>query len=213
MAVSDAEPAQEIEGPEVARGTIYGVLASLYEEPTTDLHAALETGALFEELDELLKEAALAVAVPATTTADDYELLCARFNDLFAVGYPDPPIPRYESAHVERTWDQVNLDLTRLYQYFDVAVDQDDREHHDALVVELEFAGYLARLAATGEPDAKRARADFLDRHLLPFVESIESALAEERGVGIYADVTTFAVQFLQADRQQLREALDETTA
>mgnify|MGYP006280651511 CR=1 FL=1 len=210
MAVADAPAPETVESAEMARGTIYGVLARLFEEPSEDLHETLETGALFEDLDRLMETAGLDGEVPAVATEDDYELLCARFNDLFAVGYPDPAIPRYESEHVEKTWDQVNLDLTRLYQYFDVAVDQDEREHHDSLVLELEFAGYLARLAATGEDDARRARADFLDRHLLPFLESVDAAIDAEHEVGIYDDVTTFARSFLEADRDSLRETLGE---
>lgn len=194
---------------EVARGTIYGSLARLFEEPSEQLYAALETGTLFEELGELIDQADLDVPVPAVRTEDDYELLCARFNDIFVVGYPDPVIPRYESEHVDEPWDQVNLDLTRLYDYFDVAVDQEEREHHDYLVIELEFAGYLSRLAATGETDAQRARADFLDRHLLPFVESIESGIEKEHETGIYTDVVEFTAAFVRADIERLREQME----
>lgn len=194
---------------EVARGTVYGSLARLFEEPSEQLFAALETGLLFEEFEELIDQADLDVPVPSVRTEDDYELLCARFNDIFVVGYPDPVIPRYESEHVDEPWNQVNLDLTRLYDYFDVAVDQEEREHHDYLVIELEFAGYLSRLAATGETDAKRARADFLERHLLPFVESIESAIENEHETGIYTDVVEFTAAFVRADIERLREQLE----
>ena len=194
------------ETTEVARGTVYGSLARLFEEPSEQLFEALNTGVLFEELDELIAQADLDVPVPSVRTEDDYELLCARFNDIFVVGYPDPVIPRYESEHVEKPWNQVNLDLTRLYDYFDVAVDQEEREHHDYIVIELEFAGYLARLAATGETDAKRARADFLEKHLLPFVESIESGIQPEHETGIYTDVVEFATAFVRADLEQLRD-------
>lgn len=194
---------------EVARGTIYGTLARLYEEPNEELFEALETGGLFEEFQLLIDQSDLEVSVPTVATDDDYELLCARFNDLFVVGYPDPVVPRYESEHVDTPWDQVNLDLTRLYDYFDVAIDQEEREHHDYLVIELEFAGYLSRLAATGEDDAKRARADFIDRHLLPFVNGLESSIEGERNTGIYSDVVTFTAEFVRADLEQLREKLE----
>ncbi len=195
---------------EVARGTIYGALARLYEEPSEELYGGLETGGLFDELRELVAESDLDVEVPAVSTEDDHELLCARFNDIFVVGYPDPVIPRYESEHLDTPWDQINLDLTRLYDYFDVSVDQDEREHHDYLVIELEFAGYLSRLAATGETDAMRARADFLEKHLLPFLESIESAIESEHETGIYSEVVAFSARFARADLARLEETLED---
>lgn len=193
----------------VARGTVYGTLAKLYEEPTEELFEALADGSLFEELERLIDRTELDVEVPSVQTTDDYELLCARFNDLFVVGYPDPVIPRYESEHVETSWNEVNLDLTRVYDYFDVEIDQSEREHHDYLVIELEFAGYLSRLAATGQADAQRARADFLDRHLKPFVDGLEAGIEDERETGIYDDVVAFTANFVRADLQDLTNTLE----
>ena len=193
----------------VARGTVYGTLAKLYEEPTAELFEALADGSLFEELEVLVDRSDLDVPVPSVQTADDYELLCARFNDLFAVGYPDPVIPRYESEHVEPSWNDINLDLSRVYSYFDVEIDQSEREHHDYLPIELEFAGYLSRLAATGQEDASRARADFLDRHLEPFVEGLERGIEAERETGIYDDVVAFTAAFVRADLQDLTDTLE----
>mgnify|MGYP000689253462 CR=1 FL=1 len=197
---------------EVGTGTIYGTLARLYEEPSEELFAALDSGSLFADLRRLTQKTDLEVTVPSVETDDEYTLLCARFNDLFVVGYPDPVIPRYESEHVETEWEQVNLDLTRVYDYFDVEIDQEEREHHDYLVIELEFAGYLSRLAATGDPAAKRARADFIERHLLPFVEGLEASIAGEQNTGIYRDIVDFTADFVRADLGHLRQELEDPT-
>ncbi|MDZ7850523.1 MAG: molecular chaperone TorD family protein [Halodesulfurarchaeum sp.] len=188
----------------VALGTVYGVLANLYEEPSREVYDRLRDGSLFAELDGIIDRANLDVSVPTVETEDDYDLLCARFNDLFAVGYPDPVVPRYESEHVDRSWTDVNLDLARAYEYFDVEIDETEREHHDYLPLELEFVGYLSRLAATGETDARRARADFLDRHLEPFLASMEETVADEPETGIYANVIDFTERFVRADRDRL---------
>ncbi|MDR5656436.1 molecular chaperone TorD family protein [Halodesulfurarchaeum sp. HSR-GB] len=185
---------------EAARGTVYGTLARLYEEPDEKLYEVLADGTLFEELGRLIEESALAVSVPTVRTDEDYELLCARFNDVFVVGYPDPPVPRYESEYVDRGWNDTNLDLARAYEYFDLEVDERTRDHHDYLPYELEFVGYLARLAATGEDGATRARADFLDRHLEPFVAGLEAAIDEEVGTGIYDPIVSFTAAFVRAD-------------
>ncbi|MEF8772076.1 molecular chaperone TorD family protein [Halodesulfurarchaeum sp.] len=208
---SPAKPTTESvdDNAAVARGTVYGTLAKLYQEPTEDLFEALADGSLFEELERLVERTELDVEVPSVQTTDDYELLCARFNDLFVVGYPDPVIPRHESEHVETPWNEVNLDLTRVYDYFDVEIDQSEREHHDFLVIELEFAGYLSRLASTGQADARRARADFLDRHLKPFVDGLEAGIEDEVETGIYDDVVAFTADFVRADYQNLTETLE----
>lgn len=195
-----------------ARGTVYGTLASLFDEPDESLYEGLRDGRLAADLDVLVEKSELGVAVPILVTRDDHDLLCARFNDVFTVGYPDPPIPLYESEHVDDgQWNDVNLDLARVYDYFGVQIDDTQREHHDHLVLELEFAGYLARIAAASDDDgARRARRDFLDRHLAAFLERVDDAMADEVETGIYEDVVSFAAAFVAADLADLEETLSE---
>ena len=199
-----------------ARGAIYGLLARLFEEPGAELYEALAAGDVGAQLDEWVETAGLEteLAVPALETQDDHDLLCARFNDVFEVGYPEPPVPLYESAyHEEGRWDQINVDLARAYDYFGVSIDESRREHHDHLVVELEFVGYLARLAAMeGSEDLLRARRDFLDRHLLAFAEDLEDSIEDEVETGIYDDQVAFLAEFVRADLEALDAAVDETT-
>ncbi|MGM0399504.1 MAG: molecular chaperone TorD family protein [Halobacteriota archaeon] len=194
-----------------ARGTVYGTLASLFEEPTEPTYEGLADGTLAADIDRLIEAADLDVAPPPLVTADDYELLCARFNDIFAIGYPDPPVALYESEYEsEGQWEEINLDLARAYDYFGVEVDESRREHHDHLQLELEFAGYLSRLAAMEGDDAvRRARRDFLDRHLGPLVEAIDEAMADEVETGIYDDLVEFANAFVAADLADLDSRLD----
>lgn len=195
-----------------ARGTIYGTLAALFEEPDEATYETLADGSMAADLDILVEHAGLAVPARTLVTGDDYELLCARFNDIFEIGYPDPPVPLYESEYERETsWDDVTLDLARVYDYFGVSVDESNREHHDHLQLELEFAGYLARLAATTDDESVRtARRDFLDRHLEPFVQQIESAVADEAETGIYGDLASFASSFVAADLADLESNLGE---
>lgn len=212
---TSATDATVVDPAAAARGTIYGTLAGLFTEPDENLYAALTDGRLAANLDRLVERSGLGVAVPTAVTSEDYELLCARFNDVFEVGYPDPPVPLYESEYVDdATWDQINLDLARAYDYFGVEVDETEREHHDHLVVELEFAGYLARLAAaTGDDAVRRARRDFLDRHLAAFVEAIAEATADEVETGVYEDLTRFADEVVRADLRALESDLEEVDA
>lgn len=214
MTTTDTSPTDvRVDDPAAAaRGTIYGTLARLFEEPDESLFEALTDGSIAADVELLVERSGLEVVVPTMVTDDDYDLLCARFNDIFAVGYPDPPVPLYESEWAgEETWNNVNLDLARAYDYFGVEVNEDEREHHDHLVLELEFAGYLARLAAATDDDGvRRARRDFLDRHLAAFLESMADAMESEVETGIYDDVVAFADRFVRADAADLEGRLDE---
>jgi DMSO reductase family type II enzyme chaperone len=198
---------------DAARGSVYGLLATLFEEPDADLFADLRAGRVGDDLAALTEQCGLAdrVSAPKLATDDDHDLLCARFNDLFAVGYPEPPVPLYESAYRdEGDWEAVNVDLARAYDYFGVSVDESRREHHDHLCLELEFAGYLSRLAALQDDDAvRRARADFLDRHLRPTAAAVAEATAAEVETGIYGDLAAFLGAFVAADADALDARLD----
>ncbi len=223
-----------------ARGTAYALLARAFSHPDEGFHEALRAGEVAEQFASLLDRTPLDVDVPLPRTDDDYETLCARYNDLFVVGHAEyedrtdgslnatgPPVPLYESEYrPDVSWNDVNLDLARAYDYYDLTVDTDDREHHDHLRLQLEFAGYLARRAAVEEEgetsDASRsssehrsdggadaARLDFLDRHLRHVAEGVAEKVAEEPGTGAYGEFAALLDAVTAADRAELVERLE----
>jgi DMSO reductase family type II enzyme chaperone len=143
-------------GP-VARGAMYALLARTFDAPDKRLYQAIETGDLQTEIDALLDRSGLDVSAPDIPVEDDRETLSARYNDLFVVGYSEvldktdgtmenygPPVSLYESDYRPNvSWNDVNLDLARAYEYFGCQVDQEVRRNHDHLRLELEFMGYL----------------------------------------------------------------------
>lgn len=220
MATGDRVTPADLDRSAAARGALYQLLARLFDEPDEELHAAMDDGTLGREVASLLDGADLAVDPPALGTDDDHELLCARFNDLFEVGFAvatdrtngevegdGPPVPLYENRYrPDATWDEVNGDLARAFDHFGVTVDEQRREHHDHLRLELEFAGYLARAAAAVDEDAARARRDLLDRHLLPFARGVRSRVDDEPGTGVYDGVAELLVAVVEADLADLRD-------
>jgi DMSO reductase family type II enzyme chaperone len=185
MAANDAPGgpgalAGEVESDAGARGAVYALLAAAFDQPDEELYRAIETGAFREELAALVDRTALDVAVPDLTTEDDYEHLCARYNDLFVIGFSEvvdatdgtmrheePPVSLYESAHrPEVSWNDVNLDLARAYEYFGCQVDQEVRDNHDHLQLQLEFMGYLCRREAAVDPDVAAGSATDIVRGL-----------------------------------------------
>jgi DMSO reductase family type II enzyme chaperone len=208
------ELADEVETDPAARGTIYALAARAFTEPDADLYAALDSGDLAAEFATLLDRTALDVEPPALDIEDDHDTVRARYNDLFVVGYSEvvdrtdgtvdsqgPPVSLYESDYrPEVSWNDVNLDLARAYEYFGCQVDQDERDNHDNLRIQLEFMGYLCRREAAVDPDVAAARLDFHDRHLRVVIDGVTSALAEEPGTGYYGSFADFLDRFSDAD-------------
>lgn len=217
------EPPIDADRDAAARGELYALVARATTEPDAELHAALESGALDRECRRLLDRTTLDVHPPDLTTDDDRETVCARFNDIFVLGHTTvedrtdgtidaegPSVSLYESGYrPEASWNDVNLDLARAYDYFGVEVDEGRRENHDHYRLELEFAGYLCRREAAVDPDAARARLDFLDRHLAVLSEGVADALDGEPGTGYYGELSDFCRRLVAADTADLADRLE----
>ncbi|GGN21766.1 molecular chaperone TorD family protein [Halarchaeum nitratireducens] len=211
----------DLDADAAARGELYRLLARAFEHPDEPLHRDLRDGTFEVTCRRLLDRTALDVDVPELTTNEDYEALAARYNDLFAVGFAEyedrtdgslatsgPPVPLYEVEYrSDVSWGDVNVDLARAYDYYGLSVDEDARDNHDNLRLELAFAGYLARRAAL-DPDegAAGARLDFLDRHLGVLAEGVADALDAEYDTGVYGTLGRFLDALVAADAAELGE-------
>jgi DMSO reductase family type II enzyme chaperone len=102
------------------------------------------------------------------------------------------------------SWNDVNVDLARAYEYFGVQVDREVRRNHDHLRLELEFAAYLCRREAAVDPDVAAARLDFHDRHLRVAAEGVADALDAEPGTGLFGRLAHFLDRFSAADVEDL---------
>ena len=207
-----------------ARGALYALLARAFRPPDDELHAALDSGEFADEVSSLLALTAFDVDPPTFEDFDDdHDTLNARYHDLFVIGYAEyedrtdgsistsePPVPLYESAYrTDVSWNDVNLDLARVYDYYDVEVDTENRDHHDYLPLILEFAGYLARREAAVDDSAARSRLDLLDRHLRVLVEGIAERLAAEPGTETYGELVDLLDAVTAADRDDLADRLE----
>lgn len=223
MAVAPDAPG-DLDVDAAARATLYRTLAHGFRYPDEAFYEAAADGTLEAELGACTEKTTLDVETPACTTDDDYETLAARYNDVFELGYSEytdrsdgsldargPPVPLYESKYrPDRSWNDVNLDLARAYDYYGLAIDQDERDNHDALVYELEFAAYLARReAAVGDDGIAAARLDFHDRHLGHLAAGVADRLAAEPGTDVYGALGELLEAVVRADRNDLAERLE----
>ncbi|WP_415381245.1 molecular chaperone TorD family protein [Halosimplex sp. TS25] len=218
-----SDPPTDADRDAAARGALYALVARAATEPDEELYEALDSGGLDRECRRLLDRTALDVAPPDLTVDGSRADVCARFNDLFVIGHTTvedrtdgtidaegPTVSLYESSYrPEASWNDVNLDLARAYDYFGVEVDTERRENHDHLRLELEFAGFLCRREAAVDPDAARARLDFLDRHLAVLAEGVAEALADEPATGYYGELADFCRRLVAADTDDLADRLE----
>ncbi|MFB6102542.1 MAG: molecular chaperone TorD family protein [Haloplanus sp.] len=213
----------DVDADAAARGTVFATLARAFRHPDEAFHDAAASGRLRAEVARCLDHTALDVTVPPLRTDDDYETLAARYNDLFELGYSEyadrtdgtleaegPPVPLYESKYrPDQSWNDVNLDLARAYDYYGLEVDSAARDNHDALTYELEFAGYLARREAAVDGNAAAARLDFHDRHLGHAAAGVAGRLADEPGTDVYGDLGVLLEAVVRADRNDLAARLE----
>lgn len=223
-----------IDDETAARGSVYALVAAAFTEPSQEVYEQFADGSLDDAVATLVNRSGLDVEPPDLTVEDDRETLAARYNDLFVVGYSEvidgtdgtvenqgPPASLYESTYrSDVSWNDVNLDLARAYEHFGCEIGGDERRHHDHVRLELEFAGYLCRLAAADsdadsgadphEPSSfDRARLDFHDRHLSVLASGLRSALDEESGTSVYGRLARFFDAFVAADVDDLAVRLD----
>lgn len=200
-----------------ARSALYTLLARAFDNPDEELHAAATDGSLAAEVKTYLDRSTLVIEPPALETDQPHEGLCATYNGLFTLGHAEytdrtdgsldssgPPVPLYESKYRDASWEDVNADLARAYDHFGVRVSSEQRDHHDNVRLELEFAAYLARREAAGERGAGKARRDVLDRHLEPFATALADRLEEVDG-GFYAAVADLLARVVVGDLADLR--------
>ncbi|MFD1643201.1 molecular chaperone TorD family protein [Halohasta litorea] len=236
MAVEDSEiltyrPATLPDGVDQepsARGALYALCSRIFTDPDDELYALLANGTVTRECRTLLDHTTLSVEPPDFTVAEDHKTVSARFNDLFVIGYSEvvdktdgtmnnhgPPVSLYESDYrSEISWNEVNLDLARAYEFFGCEVDQEIRRNHDHLKLELEFMSYLCRREAAVDPGVAAARLDFHDRHLRVFAEGLADAVEDESGTGIFGRAADFVERLVKADIEELahREIEEPTT-
>jgi DMSO reductase family type II enzyme chaperone len=210
---------------------VYALAARAFSDPDPEFYAALADGSIDSAVASLVDQTGLDVEIPDLTVEEDRDTLAARYNDLFVVGYSEvidgtdgtidnqgPPVSLYESTYrSDVSWNDVNLDLARAYEFFGCEIGGEERRHHDHIRLELEFAGYLCRVAAAneaiveGSDDANvdRARLDFHDRHLTILVSGLREAIDDEPGTGFYGRLAGFLDEFITADVEDLATRLD----
>lgn len=142
------------------------------------------------------------------------ETLEAEYLAAFEVGRESKPVALFEGINrPDHGRDGILQELLRFYEFFDVQLNENDRDYPDHLVTELEFLAWLCLQvhAAEGKgvdaaPFNSAAR-DFLDRHLAAWLPEFQRKL-EQTGTA-YSEYGAALADLVLRHRSQLDEQVN----
>jgi DMSO reductase family type II enzyme chaperone len=201
-----------------ARSALYRLLAHSFNFPTLDFYKLVKSGEFFTTVRGILNalphlEVAQSCENKLRGVRADFDQFCVEYVRLFDVGSGrgKPPCPLYGGEYPIRPRLDVMEELVRFYEYFDLALSQQDRELPDHLSVELEFLHYLAfRESDAFERGAdpspyQRAQADFIERHTGQWLPVMRGKLEAQAPLPFFAGLVGLTTDLLRADLGYLR--------
>jgi DMSO reductase family type II enzyme chaperone len=180
---------------------LYRFFAFVFAPPTRACFDLLSQPGLPEALRNLWKLLGCEPEFSKFEWFASYEQYESAYIALFDVGIPEPPVPLFESAH-DKTHPAQEIALENTYFYEVLGLKSDPgRAVPDYLVTQLEF---LAALRYTREHTSEQgtavslaqAETEFLERHLLNWLPTVEAKLARTRAPGFQV-LMTLLVKFL----------------
>lgn len=146
-----------------------------------------------------------------TRSQDERE---AEYLAAFELGGEGKPVPPYEGLlRQQEGRDGILEDIMRFFAFFDVRLQETDRDYPDHLVTELEFMALLCQREADAEAAGKdagsyqRASRDFLQRHLLVWVPEFARRLAD--GETVYGEIAQTLARFCREHADELEEMME----
>ncbi len=184
---------------------LYRFFARVFAAPTRELFDFLAQPAASGILQALWDHLGCQGKFPGFNWFPGYDEYESAYLALFEVGAPGPAVPLCESAHDQsRPAQEIALENTYFYDVLGLKTDF-ARSVPDYLVTQLEF---LAALRFTQENTLEessavclaRAKADFLERHLLNWVPAAAARL-QQTGAPGFPVLMDMLVRFLREER------------
>ena len=142
--------------------------------------------------------------------------LQSAYSTLFDVASGTPKVSLLERRYGDTPEQTLWRELLGFYSHFGLDFSEGYAEEQiDHLLTELSFMHYLSFLEAgaeTGAIDFQRGQKDFLQLHLLPFIESFHGAIIEHQETGFYGSLASDMLQFARADLVHLQSNLEESS-
>jgi DMSO reductase family type II enzyme chaperone len=161
---------------------LYRFFAFVFSSPSPERFQTLADAAFGASLRDLWQRLGCPGESPEVVWFREYEEYEAAYIALFDVGFPEPPVPLFESAHDKtRPAQEIALENTCFYDALGLRWDSRCAVP-DYLITQLEFlAAVHYTLENARDPAAQRSLAqletDFLDRHMLNWVPTAAARL------------------------------------
>lgn len=194
-------------GVEIA--TSLSRMARAFDFPRPEFWDQVEGRAMSELIGQVEAPAHGARVIPGRTQAEREE----DYQDAFDID--DSPL--YEGFHRGAEGREGILeDVMRFYAFFDLHLNENERDYPDHLVAELEFLAFLALQEANAKAHGKdprpfqRAQRDFIARHLGVWLPSLKRRIAERcPASSVYSRLAAALHEFVQSRHQWLQKELE----
>ncbi len=202
-----AENANRCEITDWQQIDLYRFFAKVFSAPSQQCFEFLAQPSARESLRDLWHYLGTEGRFPGFDWFSSYDLYESAYIGLFDVGLPEPHVPLFESAH-DKSHPAQEIALENTYFYDVLGLKSDPAQAvPDYLITQLEFLSVLT-FTQENAPDQEnsrsleRAKADFLDRHLLNWVPTLDIKLKRTGAPGfpILMDVL---LQFLRKERSE----------
>jgi DMSO reductase family type II enzyme chaperone len=196
------------------RSHAYGLLAALIDYPDDALLPLIANGQAMTQcrqvLSKLHPELEHGIAWPDLADTDGGDALAVEYTRLFDVaGSGGPLCPLHGGGYRPDSRMQLLQELVRFYNHFGLTTEAAPaRELPDHLVTQLEFLHYLSHQETErldhgeGADDCRRARRDFLDRHLAPWLPRLAQRLAQQQAMPYYRTLGDLLARFVRLETQ-----------
>jgi DMSO reductase family type II enzyme chaperone len=191
----------------------YQLFAEALAYPDAEFVRVVQSGRLADRLREVLEELdpklLHELSRSALSDPGDGNDLAVEYTRLFDVGASGPPCPLHGGLYGAARMKTMEEDL-RFYNYFGLALDDEERELPDHLAVELEFLHYLAfcevEALRRGEDHRPyhRAQRDFIERHPGRWVPMLRERLERQNPMRFFLELIRSLERFLQHATLQL---------
>lgn len=194
------------------RSHAYGLLAALIDFPDDTFLPLVADGQAMRQcrqvLGELHPELAECTAWPDLANAGDGDAMAVEYTRLFDIaGSGGPLCPLHGGSYRPDSRMQLLQELVRFYNHFGLTTEAAPaRELPDHLTTQLEFLHYLSRLESdclehgAGADDCRRARRDFLERHLAPWLPLFDQRLERHGALPFYKTLGKLLVGFARLE-------------
>jgi len=186
---------------------LYRFFARIFAPPSHDCFEYLGRPSTGESLRSLWHYLSAEGEFPNFDWFPTYDLYESAYIALFDVGLPEPAVPLFESAH-DKSHPAQEIALENTYFYDILGLKSDPAQGvPDYLITQLEFLAALS-FAQENDPDQMnlgslaKAKIDFLERHLLNWLPSLNTKLKRTGAPG-FPELMDLLLQFLSKERSE----------